>query len=253
MVFIKLNSFTHCNTHMRREILHWFRTKQRIFLLTSISNLMLLVLIHFLISSIHLDPSGPLFNFLHGFTIVLAASLSLSVITKGIIALSINSLGIVLVYGAIVIPSFELAMVGQVYYKAAIGNITENALYSGSHGLFVLGLGMIIFSFIIGYKPTILYTKNRPSPMEAYWSKYPIWHRELQWAAIKNGSLVKLPVLMNAKDRYLLWRYAYVLVLINDTLFLVPVNSFVPSNSMLIRDDASSKLVGVDKYIGYFA
>lgn len=54
-------------------------------------------------------------------------------------------------------------------------------------------------------------------------------------------------------DRYLLWRYAYVLVMINDTLFLVPINSFVPSNSMLIRDDLSGKLVGVDKYIGYFA
>ena len=181
------------------------------------------------------------------------SSLSLTVITKGIVALAINFLGIVLIYGGVVIPSFELAMVGQVYYKAAIGNITENALFSGSHGLFVLGLSMIIFSFIIGYKPTVLYTKNRPAPMEAYWSKYPIWHKELQWAAIKNGSLVKLPLLMNAKDRYLLWRYAYVLVLINDTLFLVPINSFVPSNSMLMRDDLSGKLVGVDKYIGYFA
>ena len=60
-------------------------------------------------------------------------------------ALAINSLGIMTIYGAIVIPSFELAMVGQVYYKAAIGNITENALYSGSHGLFVLGLTMFLF------------------------------------------------------------------------------------------------------------
>lgn len=238
---------------MRREIFHWFKTNQRIFLLTSILNIMLLVLIHFLVSSIHLNPSSPFFNFLHGLTIVLAASLSLTVITKGIVALAINSLGIVLIYGGVVIPSFELAMVGEVYYKAAIGNITENALYGGSHGLFVLGLSMIIFSFIIGYKPTILYTKNRPAPMEAYWSKYPIWHKELQWAAIKNGSLVKLPLLMTAMDRYLLWRYAYVLVLINDTLFVVPINSFVPSNSMLIRDDLSGKLVGVDKYIGYFA
>ena len=238
---------------MRLEIFHWFKTNQRIFLLASILNLTLLILIHFHVSSIHLNPTGPFFNLLHELTIVLAASLSLSVITRGIVALAINSLGLVLIYGAIVIPSFELAMVGQVYYKAAIGNITENALYSGSHGLFLLGLNMILFSFIIRYKPTVLYTKNRPAPMEAYWSKYPIWHKELQWAAIKNGFLVKLPLLMNAKDRYLLWRYAYVLVLINDTMFLVPVNSFVPSNSMLIRDDLSRKLVGVDKYMGYFA
>jgi hypothetical protein len=238
---------------MRLEIFHWFKTNQRKFLRTSILNITLLILIHFHVSSIHLNPSGPFFNFLHGLTIVLAASLSLTVITKGVVALAVNLLGIVLIYGAIVIPSFELAMVGQVYYKAAIGNITENALYRGSHGLLALGLTMILFSFIIGYKPTVLYTKNRPAPMEAYWSKYPIWHKELQWAAIKNGSLVKLPLLMNDKDRYLLWRYAYVLVLINDTLFLVPINSFVPSNSTLMRDDLSGKLVGVDKYIGYFA
>ena len=91
--------------------------------------------------------------------------------------------------------------------------------------------------------------------MEAYWSKYPIWHKELQWAAIKNGSLVKLPLMINAKDRYLLWRYAYVLVLISDTMFLVPVNSFVPSNSMLMRDHLSRKVswCGTIGYIGYFA
>jgi hypothetical protein len=251
--FIKLNSFSHSNIHMRLQIFLWLKTNQRIFLLTSILNLMLLALIHFLVSSIHLEPYGPIFNFLHGLTIILVASLSLIVITKGIVAFAINSLGMVLIYGSIVIPSFELAMVGQVYYKAAIGNITENSLYSGSHGLFLLGLSMIIFSVIIGYRPTILYTKNRPAPMEAFWSKYPIWEKGLQWAAIKNGSLVMLHLLMNDKDRYLLWRYAYVLVLINDTLFLVPVNSFVPSNSMLIRDDVSGKLVGVDKYMGYFA
>ncbi|MGA8563619.1 MAG: hypothetical protein WB587_02590, partial [Nitrososphaeraceae archaeon] len=104
---------------MRREILHWFKTNQRIFLLTSILNLMLLVLIHFLVSSIHLNPNSHFFNFLHGLTIVLAASLSLTVMTKGIVALAINSLGIVLIYGGVVIPSFELTMVGQVYYKAA--------------------------------------------------------------------------------------------------------------------------------------
>ncbi len=238
---------------MKLGIFLWLKNNQRVFLLTSISSLMLLILIHFLASSIRLDPNSAIFNFINGLSIILVASLSLIVITKGIVPLAINSLGIVLIYGSIVIPSFELAMVGQVYYKAAIGNISENSLQSGSHGLFLLGLSMVILSVIVGYKPTILYTKNRPEPMESFWSKYPIWKKELQWAAIKNGSLIKIPRLMSDKDRYLLWRYEYVLVLVNDTLFLARVNSFIPSNSELIRDDASGKIVGTDKYMGYFA
>jgi hypothetical protein len=59
--------------------------------------------------------------------------------------------------------------------------------------------------------------------------------------------------LMSERERYLLWRYEYVLVSINQSLFLVPVNSFVPSDSVLMRERSSGKIVGMDKYIGFFA
>jgi hypothetical protein len=112
---------------------------------------------------------------------------------------------------------------------------------------------MVAMSVIIAYKPSILYTRNRPQPMEKVWSKFPIWKRELEWVGVRNGSLIRLTLLMDEKEKYLLWRYEYVLTSINETLFLVPVNSYVPANSVIMRDESSGKIIGVDKYVGFFS
>lgn len=219
----------------------------------SILSLIALVIIHVLVSIIHLDAGSTIFMLLSIFSSVLAALLSLIVITKGIVPIVINFLGIVLIYGSIVVPVVERATLGAVYYKAAIGNVTETSLYSGSHGLLFLGIFMLTMSVIIAYKPSILYTRNRPQPMENVWSKYPIWKKDLEWIGIRNGSLIRLTLLMDEKEKYLLWRYEYVLTSINETLFLVPVNSYVPSNSLIMRDKTSGKIIGVDRYMGFFS
>jgi hypothetical protein len=219
----------------------------------SILSLIALVIIHVLVSIIHLDAGSTIFMLLSIFSSVLAALLPLIVITKGIVPIVINFLGIVLIYGSIVVPVVERATLGAVYYKAAIGNITETSLYSGSHGLLFLGIFMLTMSVIIAYKPSILYTRNRPQPMENVWSKYPIWKKDIEWIGIGNGSLIRLTLLMDEKEKYLLWRYEYVLTSINETLFLVSVNSYVPSNSLIMRDKTSGKIIGVDRYMGFFS
>jgi hypothetical protein len=89
--------------------------------------------------------------------------------------------------------------------------------------------------------------------MEIFWSKYPIWKKELMWIGIRNRSLISVASLMSEKESYLLWRYKYVLASINESLFLVPINSFIPSDSVLMRERSSGKIMGVDKYIGYLA
>lgn len=222
-------------------------------ILISILSLTVLIIIHVLVSAVHVDVESPIFGMLSIVSFALVALLSLIVITRGIVPIVINFLGIVLIYGSIVVPTFERSMLGAVYYKAAIGNITESSLYTGSHGLLLLGIFMLVMSIIIGYKPSILYTRNRPQPMEKFWSRYPIWKKELQWIGIRNGSLIRLTSLMNEKEKYLLWRYEYVLTSINETLFLVPVNSFIPSNSLIMRENSSGKVIGVDKYMGFFS
>jgi hypothetical protein len=222
-------------------------------ILTSISSLTIMIFIHNFVSSIHMDVTTPTFGFLSIASLVLGTLLSLIVITKGIVPIAINCLGIVLIYGSIVVPVLGQNMLGTIYYKASIGNVTDASLYNGSLGLLFLGISMFMMSVIIGYKPSILYTRNRPQSMETFWSKYPIWKKELMWIGIRNRSLINVASLMSEKERYLLWRYEYILASINQSLFLVPINSFIPSDSVLMRERSSGKIMGVDKYIGYFA
>jgi hypothetical protein len=222
-------------------------------ILTSTSSLTIMIFIHNFVSSIHMHVTTPAFGFLSIASLVLGTLLSLIVITKGIVPIAINCLGIVLIYGSIVVPVLGRNMLGTIYYKASIGNVTDASLYNGSLGFLFLGIFMFMMSVIIGYKPSILYTRNRPQPMETFWSKYPIWKKELMWSGIRNRSLINVASLMSEKERYLLWRYEYILASINQSLFLVPINSFIPSDSVLMREPSSGKIMGVDKYIGYFA
>jgi hypothetical protein len=222
-------------------------------ILTSISSLTIMIFIHNFVSSIHMDVTTPTFGFLSIASLVLGTLLSLIVITKGIVPIAINCLGIVLIYGSIVVPVLGQNMLGTIYYKASIGNVTDASLYHGSLGFLFLGIFMFMMSVIIGYKPSILYTRNRPQSMETFWSKYPIWKKELMWIGIRNRSLINVASLMSEKERYLLWRYEYILASINQSLFLVPINSFIPSDSVLMRERSSGKIMGMDKYIGYFA
>jgi hypothetical protein len=229
------------------------KLNERTLILTSICSLTILILTHIFVSFNHIDVATPTFGFLSIASFVLGILLSLIVITKGIVPIAINCLGIVLIYGSIVVPALGQKMLGTIYYKASIGNVTDASLYNGSHGFLFLGIFMMIMSVIIGYKPSILYTKNRPQSMEIFWSKYPIWKKELMWIGIRNRSLISVASLMSEKESYLLWRYKYVLASINESLFLVPINSFIPSDSVLMRERSSGKIMGVDKYIGYLA
>jgi hypothetical protein len=44
-------------------------------------------------------------------------------------------------------------MFREVYYRASYGFATGQSILNTSHGYFFQGIGMIVFSIIIGYKP----------------------------------------------------------------------------------------------------
>ena len=68
---------------------------------------------------------------------------------------------------------------------------------------------------------------------------------------MKTEALIDLPNLLNDKEKYLLWRYEFILVIIYGTTYKVPINSFVPESSSILREAKSHKIVGMSKY-GYF-
>jgi hypothetical protein len=63
---------------------------------------------------------------------------------------------------------------------------------------------------------------------------------------------VSLKSLMTAEERYLLWRYEFVLTDIFGTPYLVRPDDFVPASSTIVRDKASRSMIGKAKYMGYF-
>jgi hypothetical protein len=228
-----------------------FRIDDKSFLKFTVASLLLLSFIHIYISITIIDVNSTTFDFFHIITILILIIVFLSIMSKGIVPMAISCLGLVLLYGSTVIPSVEFDSQGTFYYKASIGNLNLEAINHGSHGFFLLGIAMVVFGIIIGYKPSILYTKNRPISAQNIWDNYPKWNEKLNLASTKTESLIGLPYLMTDTEKYLLWRYEFILVSIHDTVYQVPIYSYVPISSKILRESQSGKIIGLSKY-GYF-
>jgi len=168
------------------------------------------------------------------------------------VPIAVCALGLTLLYSGILFPSYAMEMVGEIYYKSSNGFTTENSVLNAAHGYFFLGIGMVIFSMIIGYKPAILYTKNRPEPLDAIWKEYPIWYDNVNVVGGYNEPSVSLKSLMTTEEQYLLWRYDFVLTDIFGTPHLVKPDGRVPVSSTIFREKENLSMMGKAKYPGYF-
>ena len=148
------------------------------------------------------------------------------------------------------LPSIATDSLGPFYYKASNGNLNIDSINRGSHGYFLLGISMVVFSIIIAYKPRILYAQNRPESAQDLWAKYPKWDEKLQFAGTTTESLISLSNLLSDTEKYLLWRYEFILVNIYGTVYQVPINSYIPETSQILRESKSHKIIGLSKY-GY--
>ena len=230
--------------------LSWFRCDHKS-LKFIIIGMLLLAIIHIYLSISFVDFNSKIFVFLHIVAILVLILMFLSIVFKGIVPVAISCLGLVLLYGSIVIPSVASDSLGPFYYKASMGNLNFDSISHGSHGFFLLGISMIVFSIIVAYKPTILYIKNRPMPAEDLWADYPKWDEKMQFAGTRMESLIRIPLLLSDTEKYLLWRYEFILVVIYGTVYQVPTNSCIPESSIILRDPKSRKIIGYSKY-GYF-
>ena len=140
----------------------WLRSHDKFLLKLTIVGILLLSIIHIYLSISVIDFNSKIFGFLHIITILILILVFLSILIKGIVPIAISCLGIVLLYGSIVIPSVATDSLGPFYYKASTGNLNIESINRGSHGFFLLGVAMIVFGIIIAYKPDVLYTRNRP-------------------------------------------------------------------------------------------
>jgi hypothetical protein len=118
---------------------------------------------------------------------------------------------------------------------------------------FFLGVMMVALGMIIAYRPSLLFARNRPESLETEWSKYPMWHDNTLLADGRTERSVPVKSLMTDQDRYLLWRYEYVLADIYGTPHLVEPDGMVPKDSTRIfRDKDSGRVIGKARYTGFF-
>jgi len=179
--------------------------------------------------------------------------LAVSVAWKGVVPLVICILGVVLIqYSALITyypPPESQTNTGGTKFTYPFSTPTVG---SAANMHFFLGISMVIFGMIIAYRPHMLFARNRPESLESEWSKYQVWYDSSLLADGRQERSVPVKNLMNEQDRYLLWRYEYVLADIYGTPHLVKPDGLVPKDSHVFRDRDSGLVMGKARYNGFF-
>ena len=233
-------------------IYQWFHKNRSILIALSVISIILLFFLHLFTITIQISLNSIPARIIQIFTIILISLSSLSVIWRGLVPVVICGLGITLIYGGIVIPSYTLTLPTESYFKGIRILIDQQIISMATEGYFFLGIAMVVLSMIIAYKPTLLYVKNRPKPSHSLWTDYQKWYDNVQLAGGYTEPNVPLKTLMSEQEKYLLWRYEYILTSIYGTPYLVKPDGFVPKKSTILRDKESGRMIGVARYSGYF-
>ena len=203
------------------------------------------------ISSITSIPdSSTIPKFMIALTLVLTAIIPLPIIHKGIVPIAIAGIGLPLIFAGTVIPITTSSSLSMSENPEGIVFIAE--------GYFLLGVSMMSFSFVSAYKPSLLYVKNRPEDAgDVNQEEFPLWDKMDRGAnhAVSIGRFddeanVPLKDLMSEIEKYLIWRYSYVLVSIHGIRYLAIPNSYVPYSSIILRDK-NGRIIGKGKYSSF--
>ncbi|HZA42956.1 MAG TPA: hypothetical protein VE504_04250 [Nitrososphaeraceae archaeon] len=238
-------------TFLQLSILQWLRSNEVLLVAVSLLSVLLLLFVNVSvveISSITSIPdSSTIPKFMIALTLVLTAIIPLPIIHKGIVPIAIAGIGLPLISAGTVIPITTSSSLSMSENPEGIVFIAE--------GYFLLGVSMMSFSFVSAYKPSLLYVKNRPEDAgDVNQEEFPLWDKMDRGAnhAVSIGRFddeanVPLKDLMSEIEKYLIWRYSYVLVSIHGIRYLAIPNSYVPYSSIILRDK-NGRIIGKGKY-----
>jgi hypothetical protein len=233
----------------------WFQKNEQRLLVTDVVCITLLFFMHLFTSTFQVF-TPEIVNAVQTTAIVLVIFIALSVVWKGMVPLIICILGITMMYDSVLLPYYATPQPGEINLGGTKFTWTLNtpmAVSVAANMHFLLGASMVAFSMIIAYRPSLLFTRNRPNSLDSEWSKYPVWYDNTLLANNLTERSVPMKDLMTDQDRYLLWRYEYVLADIYGTPHLVRPNALVPKDSTRIfRDKDSGRVMGKARYSGFF-
>lgn len=244
------------NSKLHGRAYYWFQRNTHRLLAIDVVCIMLLFFMHLFVSTFHVIAQDVAIA-LQLAAIAPAVFIALSIAWRGVVPLVICVLGIVLMHSSVMLPYYEPETIE--YTIEGIEDrvftwtyYTPMSVSVGSNMNFFLGLGMVAFSMIIVYRPSAVFTRNRPESLENEWSKYPIWQDNTLLADGRMEPSVSVTSLMTDEDRYLLWRYEYVLTNIYGVPNLVKPSGLVPVGSTVLKDRESGRVLGKARYSGFF-
>ena len=104
---------------------------------------------------------------------------------------------------------------------------------------------LTLFDFGIGialaYRPDILYVRRR-LPDE---SPYPVWESKNQSVTRFSSNLVPVKSLITEKERWIIFRYKFIYVSIDEKIYLVRPNDNVPKAAVILRSKSGQSLLGI--------
>jgi hypothetical protein len=233
----------------------WFQRNESKLLATDIVCIVLLFFLHLFPSTFQFFVRENV-DAIQIAAIILVSPIAVSVVWKGVVPIVICVLGIVLIHNSVILPYYSQpqpgeATFGEVTFRWTL--YTPTSVSMGASMNFFLGVSMVIFSIIIAYRPSLLFTRNRPESIDSEWSKYPLWQDNTLLADGRTEYSVPIRRLMTDQDRYVLWRYEYILASIYGTPHLVRPEGYVPKYSTSIyRDQESGRIIGKARYNGFF-
>jgi hypothetical protein len=239
---------------LRDRIRGWYIRNEKRLVALNICSLILLCFAYLFTLVINLY-SAELQATMHTVIIISAAFILLSLVSKGPIPLLISIIGVVLIYNAVISPLYASPENSQmIVERQRVDPATPSESVQVDRPLhFGLGVGMVIFATIIAYRPSTLFTRNRPASAYEEWASYPLWRDNTVLKDGRNEDLIPVKDMMTEQDVHLLWRYEFVLANVAGSQHLVRPDGLVPRDSTtLLRDKASGRLLGKPRFSGLF-
>ncbi|MEM2759598.1 MAG: hypothetical protein QXU32_08595 [Nitrososphaerales archaeon] len=209
----------------------WFYRKRSMWIELSVLSIVLLIMLEIYMFSANFPPF--IVTIAPVLVAVLLGLVVLATFWRGSLAFAVTLMGAACIAGGMFVMPYALSH----------GLASERQLTSYTFFTFTIGIGTLITSLIIVYKPTLLYVKNRPKDEQPP----PVWKKEMAQTDI----LIPLKRLLSENELYILPNYNYVMVSINGITHLVPPNEAVPEGSVVLRH--GEYFIGLRKiFDGYF-
>jgi len=186
------------------------------------------------------------------FTVLILACLStcfvLSMKKNGFSAFVISLLGCLILIIVVIYPTDIPITEDTLDPKAFSSGIVSQKISYLEHsrailkenGVFV-GILNIAIGLMLAYRPSLIYVKNR-LPFEY---PYPVWDSKKTPVTKFSPSMIKIRLLLKENEKWIVFKYRFVLVLIDSKTYLVKPNDCVPENSILLRSKPGNSLLGI--------